>query len=105
MVSDKPNGFWLFSDPIQEFAADLTLHEMERLTNFLNALTPDDLNELYENAGEFSLNQIKEFGFRLYESLEFMGEEKCKEAMRELFDKVRQKKFKDLIIQRFQESL
>ena len=100
-----PNRKWFdFVNPLEVFAGSCTFDELKSLTDFMASLTKDDVLDFYEAALELAIAEIKENGFNLYETFsEFLNEDDLREAMHELFEKVRQRITYEMIIQRFHE--
>ena len=104
MTTDESSRYFIYNDPIKEFAYQLTTEDLDKFTIFLRSLTQEDYNDLFQTAGEIAVEMLKEHGFELYETLTFLGEDERKNAMREVFENFREKTAKEMIIQKFQES-
>jgi hypothetical protein len=94
----KEFGYQLATNDLEEGTNDL-----EKFSKFLRSLTQEDYNDLYQKAGEIAFEMF-EANPQLYETLAFLGEDKQKIALEELFQKVTEKTLNEMIIEKFQQS-
>ncbi len=100
-----PHFEWFnFVNPLEVFAESCTFDELKALRDFMASLTEDDMNGFYEAAQRLAIAEIKENGLKISQTLnEFLTRDQHREAMYEMFEKVRERVLFELILQRFQE--